>query len=84
MHLRFRSFCNIFAYLRHGAGFQKHETILIGEFLSLFVCYLACALQIGFIANEKDHSAGICEIARIGEPAAQMIIRGAVYIVMFI
>lgn len=52
--------------LRHGTGFQEHEPVLIGKLFGLFVGHLASALQIWLIANEKDHSAGICEIACIG------------------
>lgn len=64
-------------YSRHCTRFEKHESVLVGKLLGLLIGHLASALQIGLVANEKDHSTWVCEITRVGEPAAQVIVRGA-------
>lgn len=58
----------------HGARLRKHQTILISKLLRLFVRHLASRFQIALVSNQKYYSRRICEIFRVGQPSAEMVV----------
>lgn len=59
----------------HRTRLDKQQSVLVGEALRLLVRDLARTLQIALVADQEYHSVRVGQVARVRQPAAQVVVR---------
>lgn len=59
----------------HCTRLDKEQSVFVGKALRLLERHLARTLQIRFVANQEYHSVRIRQVARVRQPAAQVVVR---------
>ena len=59
-----------------GRGLNEHEAVLVGKLFRFLVGDIALRLQVTLVADQKDDSVRVGQVAGIGKPRAQVVVSG--------